>query len=49
MSFSDLSLRPEILQALTDLGYHTPTEVQSSVIPLAIAGKNIIVQSQTGS
>ena len=49
MSFSTLSLRPEILQALTDLGYHEPTEVQSQVIPLALAGKNIIVQSQTGS
>lgn len=49
MSFSTLSLRPEILQALTDLGYHTPTEVQSAVIPVALAGKNIIVQSQTGS
>lgn len=49
MSFSTLSLRPEILQALTDLGYHAPTEVQSAVIPVALAGKNIIVQSQTGS
>ena len=49
MSFSTLSLRPEILQALTDLGYHEPTSVQSQVIPLALAGKNVVVQSQTGS
>lgn len=49
MSFSTLSLRPEILGALTDLGYHEPTEVQSRVIPAALAGKNLIVQSQTGS
>lgn len=49
MSFETLELRPEILQALTDLGYHEPTAVQSQVIPLAIAGKNIVVQSQTGS
>lgn len=49
MSFSTLALRPEILQALTDLGYHEPTEVQSQVIPAALAGKNLIVQSQTGS
>ncbi len=49
MSFSTLELRPEIIQALTDLGYHEPTAVQSQVIPLALAGKNIIVQSQTGS
>jgi ATP-dependent RNA helicase DeaD len=49
MSFDTLSLRPEILQALTDLGYHTPTEVQSQVIPPALAGKNLTVQSHTGS
>lgn len=49
MSFSTLALRPEIIQALTDLGYHEPTEVQAQVIPAALAGKNLIVQSQTGS
>ena len=49
MSFSTLSLRPEILGAITDLGYHEPTEVQSQVIPAALAGKNLIVQSNTGS
>ncbi len=49
MSFSTLSLRPEILGAITDLGYHEPTEVQAQVIPAALAGKNLIVQSNTGS
>jgi ATP-dependent RNA helicase DeaD len=49
MAFSDFALRPEILQALTDLGYHEPTDVQSQVIPLAIEGKNLVVQSHTGS
>jgi superfamily II DNA/RNA helicase len=49
MSFSDLSLRPEIVSALTTLGYHEPTSVQSQVIPIALAGKNTVVQSHTGS
>lgn len=49
MSFSTLALRAEIVTALTKLGYHEPTEVQSQVIPLALDGKNIIVQSHTGS
>lgn len=49
MSFSTLALRAEIVSALTKLGYHEPTEVQSQVIPLALDGKNIIVQSHTGS
>lgn len=49
MSFSTLALRAEIVTALTKLGYHEPTEVQSQVIPMALEGKNIIVQSHTGS
>lgn len=49
MSFSTLALRAEIITALTKLGYHEPTEVQSQVIPLALDNKNIIVQSHTGS
>ncbi|MBX9809119.1 DEAD/DEAH box helicase [Candidatus Gracilibacteria bacterium] len=49
MSFSTLALRVEIVTALTKLGYHDPTEVQSQVIPLALDNKNIIVQSHTGS
>jgi superfamily II DNA/RNA helicase len=49
MSFSTLALRQEIISALTKLGYHEPTEVQSQVIPLALDGKNIVVQSHTGS
>lgn len=31
------------------MGYHEPTEVQSQVIPLALSGKHVIAQSQTGS
>lgn len=49
MSFDTLALRVEIVSALTKLGYHDPTEVQSQVIPLALEGKNLVVQSQTGS
>jgi len=39
----------EIAQALKDLGYETLTKVQKEVIPLALAEKDIIVRSQTGS
>ncbi len=49
MLFSDLALRAEIVTAVTKLGYTEPTEVQAQVIPLALDGKNIIVQSNTGS
>ncbi len=39
----------EIAQALEELGYEILTKVQEQVIPLALAQKDIIVRSQTGS
>jgi ATP-dependent RNA helicase DeaD len=47
--FSHLNLHPKLVQAVSDLGYNTPTDVQTQVIPLMLAGKDIIAQSQTGS
>lgn len=49
MSFDSFALRKEIISALSHMGYHDPTSVQSQVIPLALEGKNIVVQSHTGS
>jgi ATP-dependent RNA helicase DeaD len=49
MLFRELGLRSEIIESLDTMGYQEPTEVQSLVIPQAVAGKNIIAQSQTGS
>jgi ATP-dependent RNA helicase DeaD len=48
-SFADLGLRPEVLQALTDMGFSAPMEVQSATLPLVRAGRDIMVQSRTGS
>ncbi|MDF2633211.1 MAG: box helicase domain protein [Pelosinus sp.] len=47
--FENYAFSKEILKALKDLGYETLTKVQEEVIPLALIGKDIIVQSQTGS
>lgn len=47
--FSHLNLHPKLVQAVAELGYTTPTDVQVQVIPLMLAGKDIIAQSQTGS
>lgn len=49
MEFSSFLLRREILSALHTMGYKEPTSVQSQVIPLALDGKNLVVQSATGS
>lgn len=43
------ALSAEIAQALVELGYEIFTKVQEEVIPLALAKKDIIVRSQTGS
>ena len=38
-SFSELGLRPEILRAVTESGYTTPTPIQQQAIPVVLAGK----------
>ena len=47
--FADLGLRPEVLQALADMGFVEPMEVQTVTLPLVRAGRDIMVQSRTGS
>lgn len=47
--FHSYSLSEEILEALTLLGYTEPTDIQKKVIPSALAGKNIVARSQTGT
>ena len=47
--FEDFYLSDEMLRALKDVGYVTPTPVQTSTIPLGMAGIDLIVQSQTGT
>ncbi len=49
MTFEALGLHPSILQALTDSGYTKPTTVQEQAIPAAIANRDLMVSSQTGS
>ncbi|MET0321670.1 MAG: DEAD/DEAH box helicase, partial [Duganella sp.] len=49
MTFEALGLNTSIIKALTDAGYTAPTPVQQQAIPAAIAGKDLLVSSQTGS
>jgi len=49
MTFEALGLNTSILKALTDAGYTKPTPVQEQAVPAAIAGKDLLVSSQTGS
>lgn len=47
--FNDFNLSTPILDSIEQLGYTTPTEVQQSVIPVVLSGKDVIVKSRTGS
>lgn len=47
--FSDLNLHPQLVQAVTERGYTTPTPIQAGVIPVMLAGKDILGQAQTGT
>lgn len=49
MSFEKLGLNEFILKALAESGYDTPTPVQAEAVPAAIAGRDLLVSSQTGS
>lgn len=48
-SFADLDLSPQILQAVVELGYTTPTPIQKQAIPLVLSGRDLLAQAQTGT
>ncbi len=48
-AFSELGLKPQLVQAVTNLGYIAPTPIQSRIIPLILEGHDVIAQSQTGT
>jgi len=48
-TFASLGLSPDIVSALTAAGYSAPTPVQQRAIPTALAGRDLLVSSPTGS
>ena len=48
-SFADLGLAPPIVAALADVGYESPSPIQSATIPVLLAGHDLIGQAQTGT
>ena len=49
MTFKDLNLPSEILQALEKVGYETPSPIQAESIPLLLEGHDLLGQAQTGT
>ena len=47
--FIQLGLQSQLVQAVSDLGYITPTPIQSKIIPLMLDGQDVIGQAQTGT
>ena len=49
MTFADLGLSPELLKAVEDAGYTTPTAIQAQAIPTVLMMKDLIGIAQTGT
>lgn len=48
-TFEALALRQELLAALLQHNYTTPTPIQNDIIPLLLAGHDVVGQAQTGT
>jgi len=49
MDFSELGLSPELLRAIADAGYLSPTPIQQQAIPYVTAGRDVLGCAQTGT
>ena len=49
MSFELLGLKPELLRAVAEKGYSTPSPIQSQAIPAVLSGRDLIAGAQTGT
>jgi superfamily II DNA/RNA helicase len=47
--FSDLGLSPEVVRAVAEAGYETPTPIQEQAIPVALTGRDVLGIAQTGT
>jgi len=48
-TFDDFGLAPEIVRAVTELGYREPTPIQQQAIPVVMSGKDVMGAAQTGT
>lgn len=49
MSFNDFNFKPYIREALAELKFKNPTEVQQKLIPVVRSGRDLVGESKTGS
>jgi ATP-dependent RNA helicase RhlE len=48
-SFEAFGLRPELLRAVAEMNYTTPTPIQEKAIPFVLEGKDLLGCAQTGT
>lgn len=49
MTFETLGLNPDVLRAVVETGYTTPTPIQAQAIPHALEGRDVLGIAQTGT
>lgn len=49
VTFDDLGLSKDVLKAVHDLGFESPTPIQERSIPVVLEGRDMIGQAQTGT
>src|SRR5690606_29596115 len=49
LKFAELGLSAEVLKAVDKMGFEEASPIQTAVIPLLLAGRDVIGQSSTGS
>lgn len=49
VTFADLGLAPKVLEAITSVGYETPSAIQAATIPTLLSGRDVVGLAQTGT
>lgn len=49
MYFADLGLCPDILKAVSEKGYTSPSPIQAKAIPAVLEGRDVMAAAQTGT
>ena len=49
MTFEDFDLNRQLMNAIEEAGYQTPTPIQEQTIPLILAGHDVLGIAQTGT
>ena len=49
ITFADLGLPSDLLKAVTDMGFVSPTAIQKEAIPVLLSGRDVVGVAQTGT